>query len=414
MDRLLVENNFLEEEEKAKKIIAEQALVEDEPSHGSSSPVDIATTLPKAGFAKATLSRTLPAMVGYVQELNGPVGYVFGFRPKGTSGSTNAGNGTHVTNSNTPDNIEYQGTNGEVGPGAVSPGATTISVTNPLSNETSEDFMITRKKVQTGLREVKIDMTNEVEQDVISLFGAHFKELYYDFMDPGRTATLSRVAWFFFEYATTQMVKKTNTAFVNYLKNVGTDVGIAAGIDNVDKVIFALGEMQAKLYGAPRKKVAGRTWVIAAPEVASILSTTSEVLGDGFGEKQEDRYPRSAENTFVATIGNMDVYSSSDLANGEVIMGIIGNANTSSIYYCPYNEYMINSGADAYTGISNIFFRVRDTWVTNPLDTFDNTQPVAEQIGDNGYPPVDVDEDATLNNSDYIIKGTLTIPTVFA
>jgi len=413
MDKLLVENNFAEEIEKQKKLVIEM-LNEDEPSHGSSSPVDIATTLPKVGFAKATLSRTLPAMVGYVQELNGPVGYVFGFRPKGISGSTNAKDGVHVTNSNTPDGIEHQGTNGEVGPGQTSPGDTTISVTNPLSNKTSEDFMITRKKVQTGLREVKIDMTNEVEQDVLVLFGGHFKEMYYEFMSPGKTGVLDKVARFFFEYATTQMVKKTNTAFVNYLKNVGTDVGIAAGIDNVDKVIFALGEMQGKLYGAPRRKVAGRTWVIAAPEVASILSTSAEIAGGEFGEKAEDRFPRSAENSFVATIGNMDVYSSSDLGAGEVIMGIIGNANTSSIYYCPYNEYMINSGADAYTGISNIFFRARDIWVTNPLDTFDGTQPAAEVIGDNGYPTLDIDENAIANNSDYIIKGTLTIPTVFA
>jgi len=94
-------------------------------------------------------------------------------------------------------------------------------------------------------------------------------------------------------------------------------------------------------------------------------------------------------------------------------MGIIGNANTSSIYYCPYNEYMINSGADAYTGISNIFFRVRDDWVTNPLDTFTGTQPTPSSGADNGYPQVTVEENDDLNNSDYVVKGILTLPTVF-
>lgn len=400
--KLLFENNFVEEENKYQ---AELALLEDEPSHGSDSNSDIAKTVRKAGFAKATLSKTLPAMVGYVQPINGPTGYVFGFRPKGTVSGSNTG----VTNSNTPDNIETQGVNGEVGLGEISPGPTTISVLNPITNETSEDFMITRKQVSTGLREVKVDITNEVEQDVIALFGDNYADMYYEFLDPSTDGMLSKVASFFFEYATTQMVKKTNFDFVTYLDVVATPLGTAS-ITTTDSLVFALAEMQSKLYGPERKKVAGRTWAICSPDVASALSVSGEVFS-GWDEKAEDRVPQSLENTYVCTLGNMDIYSSTDLADGGVIMGIIGNANTSSIYYTPYNEYMIAGGADAYTGISNVFFRVRDDFVTNPLDTFNKAQPLASVGGSPEYPAVDVIEGT---NSDYIVKGILTLTTVFA
>ncbi len=408
-DQLLFENNFLEEEIKHEQALkALKVLEEAEPSHGSEAS-DIATTLPKAGFAKATLSKSLPAMVSYVQKLNGPVGYVFGFRPKGASGSTNDQDGVHVTNTNDPDNIESQGTKGEVGPGEVSPASTTISVLNPLTNETSEDFMIARKFVEAKLREVKIDMTNEVEQDVLALFGGHFDEKYYSFVDPTDNSNMEKVASFFFEYATTQMLKKTNAAFVTYLDDVATNVGTAP-ITSSDDLIFAVAEMQAKLYGGFRKKVAGRTWAICAPDVASAISTYADIYN---GASEEHKVsPTSAENTYVCTIGNLDVYSSSDMANGGIIMGILGNANVSSVYYTPYNEYMINSGADAYTGISNIFFRVRDSWVTNPLDTFSGTEPTPTTVDDSGYPDLTVVEGT--NNSDLLIKGTLTLPTLFA
>jgi len=402
-EKLLFENNFVEEENRAVALLEDDANgVVNEPSHGSSSNADVAQPIAKAGFAKATLSKTLPAMVSYVQALNGPTGYVFGFRPKGAAGSTNGQDGVHVINTNTPDAIETQG---DID--------TTISVLNPISNETSEDFMITRKLISTNMREVKVDMTNEVEQDVVALFGGHFAEMYYNFMAPGETDKKDKVARFFFEYAVTQMVKKTNQAFVEYLDQVATPLGTAT-ITDTDNLIFALAEMQSKLYGPLRKKVAGRTWAICSPNISSAISTMSESFS-GWDEEAEERIPQSLENTYVCTMGNMDIYSSTDLADGGVVMGIIGNANISSIYYCPYNEYMINSGADAYTGISNIFFRVRDDWVTNPLDTFSGTQPTPSTgAGDNGYPQVTVEENDDLNNSDYIVKGILTLPTVFA
>lgn len=414
--KLLFENNFIEEENRQQAELAELALLEDEPSHGGDSNSDISKTVGKVGFAKATLSKTIPAMVSYVQPINGPTGYVFGFRSKGVSGSD-----TGVANNNSIDNIEFQGTNGEYGEGATPPSGgtpippqfplddvTTISVLNPISSNTAEDFMITRKSISTKLREVKVDITNEVEQDVVSLFGDNYASMYYEFVNQDTENSMSKIASFFFEYATTQMIKKTNSEFMTYLDGVATPLGTAT-ITTTDSLIFALAEMQSRLYGQDRKKVAGRTWVICSPNIASALSVSGETFS-GWDKKQEDRAPRSLENTYVCTLGNMDVYSSTDLADGGVVMGIIGNANTSSIYYTPYNEYMIAGAADAYTGISNVFFRVRDDWVTNPLDTFTGTQPIPSAGSTPEYPTLDVNEGV---NSDYIVKGILNLSTVF-
>lgn len=368
MERMLFENSFYEK----------KSIVEAEPSHGGTETGDISKSSVKAGFSKSTLSRTLPALVGYVQPLNSPTGYIFGFRPKKSSGSD-------------PHEIQTISTEPD---GSI--------VKNPISHDTLEDFMIARKEVTASLREVKIDMTTSVEQDVLSLFGGHFEEDYHTFLDPTTEGKVEKVARFFFEYCATQMVKKTNKAFTDYLGTIASNLGTATlTVADSDKQIpFILGEMQSSLMGK-RSKVAGRFWIICSPAVAALISSYGDIF---HGEEAHLHSPSSTENTFVTTMGNMDIYMSPDVEAGTIYMGVLGNANVSSIYYNPYNEYMINGGADVRTGINNIFFRVRDAWSTNPVDTFGDTQPTA---GTN----IDVVESAA---SDFVVSAVVTVPTLLS
>ena len=386
MEKLLFENKFEEE-------IVEAELVEAEPSHGGTNTGDIATTVPKLGFAKATLSKTLPAMIGHVQKINAPSGYIFAMRPQGA-------NDTDGVDNLDPDNVETQG--------GVS---TTINVTGALPYDQALDSMIVRKSIETAMREVKIITTNEVEQDISNLFGTDFKERYNDYLDNieryrpmDTTSESDKLAKFFLDYGTTQMVKRTNNEFVTYLGTVAKPLGtmsLLATDDIASKLALALGQMQNTLMNG-RNKVAGRFWVIASPDVAAILSTIGDIYSTGT-EHVSKHPPTTDESTFVCSLGNMDVYMSPDLTAGKVYMGVLGNGNIASVYYTPYNEYMVHGGADAYSGQSNVFFRVRDAWATNPLDTFGGTQPTA---GSN----TDIAESAT---SDYIVSASITIPSVF-
>lgn len=373
MEQILFENNFYSDK------VNEVEIVEAEPSTGGSTALDVAKTERKSGFSKATLSKTLPALVGFVQPLNNPTGYVFGFRPKGAAGSDPHAVQTITTESETQGGV-----------------TTTTTVSNPIAHDTAEDFMITRKTIETGLREVKIDMTTSVEQDVLALFGGHFENKYHTFMDPSTTGKVDKVATFFFEYATTQMVKKTNKAFTDYLATVATDLGDATITDLTNGLGTGFAQMQSALMKG-RNKLAGRFWVICSPEVAGAVSTLGDIYNGK--ESEKDLNIGSEKNTYVCTMGNMDVYMSPDVAAGDIYMGILGNANVSSIYYNPYSEYMINGGADPYTGINNIFFRARDAWSTNPVDSFGDTQPVATTNNE-------IVESAA---SDYVVKANITV-----
>lgn len=373
MERMLFENTFED-----KIVEAKVDLVEAEPNHSGTSSADIANIEQKSGFSKATLSKTLPAMIGYVQPLNNPTSYIFGFRPKGAAGS---------------DPHEVQTTTTELDGSGVN---------SAIPHDTSEDFMIARKAVSTGLREVKIDMTTAVEEDVIALFGDHFEDKYHTFLDPSTEGKLDKVATFFFEYASTQMVKKTNAAFTTYLNTIASDIGVvtlASSDDSSTILSLVLSEMQSSLM-TKRKKMAGRFWLICSPEVAAMIST----LGDIFNgtSTAHNTAPSSIENTYVTTMGNMDIYMSPDVGAGDMFMGILGNANIASIYYNPYKEYMINGGADVYTGINNIFFRARDAWSTNPVDTFGDSQPASTTN----------DEVVESAASDYVVKANIIMPTV--
>lgn len=393
MEKLLFENKFDEFD----KVISGTNLTEAEPDHGGTTTGDIAHTVPKYDFAKATLSRTLPALVGYVQKINSPSGYVFAMRPQ--LGYDLIAPIPKGTDSLDPDNIEHQG--------GVD---TTIDVNGARGYEQAEDAMIVRKPVTTTMREVKIITTNEVEQDINALFGNNFAERYKDYLsvDEYEEGSLNteqdKLSYFFFDYGSTQMVSKTNKLFVDYLGTVATKLGtVSIALTDIltAKLSITLGQMEAALIGG-RKKVAGRFWVIADASIAAVLGSN----GTADNNEIPNRVPSTIENTFVATVGNIDVYASPDITNGTVYMGVIGGGNVSSIYYTPYNEYMVHGGSDPYHGQSNVFFRVRDDWCTNPLDTFGDTQPNATNSA--------IDETAVLNKSDYIVSAIVTIPTIFA
>ena len=392
MEKLLFENKFDVINE-----VVKTDIVEAEQDHGGTSTGDIAVTIPKFDFAKATLSRTLPALVGYVQKINSPSGYIFAMRPQ--SGYDAIGPVPKGIDPLDPDNTEYR-TVGNVPP------ETIISVNGARGYDQAEDAMIVRKAVTTTMREVKIITTNEVEQDINALFGNNFEERYMDYLSVPEYESGSvnleqkKLSKFFFDYGSTQMVKKTNKAFTDYLGTVATPLGtvdIALADILSAKISIALGQMQSALIGG-RKKVAGRFWIIADASIASILGSLSGISNDDI----PNRIPSTLENTFVTTVGNIDVYASPDITNGTVYMGVIGNGNISSIYYTPYNEYMVHSGDDPYHGQSNVFFRVRDDWCTNPLDTFTDAQPDSSNSA--------VTE--VTNRSDYVVKAVINIPNI--
>ena len=95
---------------------------------------DIANINPNLnGLAKPVTPKTIPEMISYIQPVNAPQGYVFGLTSKDKTAITPA---------------ELDG------------------------------LVITRKLVQTSLREVNISTTNEVEQDILSLFGKDFARFF--------------------------------------------------------------------------------------------------------------------------------------------------------------------------------------------------------------------------------------------
>jgi hypothetical protein len=84
-------------------------------------------------------------------------------------------------------------------------------------------------------------------------------------------------------------------------------------------------------------------------------------------------------NGFIGQFGDVKVYQYRGTrpdAEESIIMGFDGEMgpNTASIYYTPFKEYIIQGGDNYTTGQSTVFYRVRDAWDVNPLDTFDGSQ----------------------------------------
>ena len=322
---------------------------------------DIAKTAPKVGFAHSVASKTLPAVLGYVQPMNSPSGFIFAMK-KGP-----AVNQTSVEPFLKGD---VDGLNTDL----PTPGTAT-----------ADDLQITRKSVNTGMREVLIDCTNELTEDVQSLFGAEFndlfkKYLYYDGTDVdlddpfeidtnnAKESSDIKLSKFFIEFATWSMSRKTNTDFIGYLSQVATNLGTydVTTIDEIGNIKGVVAELKDKLYSGTGKT--GRTWVLASPKIIQyLLMTNTTFLPDNKLIRKGKRIATSEDYNYVFSSGEVDYYQDINIEN-KIYCGITGSASTSSIFYTPYKEYFVQGGEDYQTGQSNIWFKLRDAWTTNPLD----------------------------------------------
>jgi len=397
-EKLIFENMLVTEPTKP--------LTEAEPSHGSNTHdtghnIDGNTDGKKLGFARSVVSKTLPALISYIQPLDYPSGFIFGLRARG---------GIDTPIVMTPDNIEYQNTPAPYPPNAPQ---TTINVTEPYTggattnpypnhgtgHNTQQEMTVARKSINTNLREVVINTTNEVEQDIKALFGNDYQE-EMDIEQYGLGEKKS-IAKFFNEFAFSEMVKKTNLEFTVWLEKFASPVGtITLTGGETDKLLAVLGELQGELM-TKRGKMGGRMWVVVSPVIAGILSSVKGAYDNTVSDFTKVNRPNSYDNSYVTTLGNMDIYVSPYLTTANIIMGIVGGPNSSSVYYTPYKEYVVIGAGDVNTGHNNFFYRVRDDWETNPLDTFNGVEPSAGTE----VTPVD-------NASDYLVSATITYTSV--
>ena len=337
---------------------------------------DISRQERKALFSKSLASKTLPALIGYVQPITSPAAYVFGLKDRD-------GNDTTLTLPVVDPNNPAPVNNPEGTPD-------TASVTD-------RDLTIERKEIITGLREIMMNITNEVEQDINTLFAGDFASEYADYMlyGPNTDDTLST---FFIAYATWKMTQKTDEEFVKWLETRATNIGslVIPSYSEMDLVLGAIAELTEKLFLDNDRS--GSTWVIVPPRIASYLATTiganqdKELLKAVRDIKLDPISGQSADPiqaTAVLKMGNIEIYQSPDMTSPKMFAGIIGGPNESSIFYSPYTEYFVQGGSDYNTGQSNVFFRLRDTWTTNPLEveliSSENPRPSTTGVTTSSY-----------------------------
>jgi hypothetical protein len=335
---------------------------------------DIARTDPKVQFGKPTVSTTLPMLLGYTQKLNAPAGFVFGLTRRDKT------NIAGVTFPETPENPE--------------------DPANP------EDLVIIRKYVETQERQVVIGTTNEVEQDIMTLFGDDFNNLsgpdHAAIQQKSGPTERDKGAKYFMEYGEGNLGSKINTDFINYLQTAASNKG-SVTIDtynDMHKVLGVIGELREALSKSTGKN--GKPWIIVTPRIAAFISSTvgfiSHNKGDWYNKNRVD--PNTSINPYVGSYGDIDVYTMLPIGghpgsstpttetSGEIIMGYTGGPGISSIYYAPYKKYIIKGGSDAYTGQSSVFYKIRDIWTTNPQDTLDHSNTgttINEPNGDSKY-----------------------------
>ena len=353
---------------------------------GNTNTTDIARNAPIARLAQNAISKSLPYMIGYVQPISGPGAYAMGLTwkedTKIADAYANAALATRVT-----------------------PG------TNP-----QDDPVIVRQYIDTDIREVKLDLTNETAQDIEALFGDNFPENYDKFQKSGgevfgKGAILDELPKFFLTVGQQRMTHKINTDFTTWLESIASVKGTHTidSYDKMDEIIGVLGELRETLYKGTDKTA--RLWALVSPRIANFLAT---FYGTQFNSANAletgRRKPSDKENGYVFTMGDIAIYQSPMVAKkttdgsetytdqleatGEIYMGMTGGPDTSSVYYYPYKEYIVQGGGDYYTGQSNVFFRVRDTWSTNPLDTLDKKQQTPTTPKAN-------------KNSSYVVKANI-------
>jgi len=286
---------------------------------------DIANQAEATLLAQNAISESLPYMISFNQPLSSSAGYSFGLQQK--------------------DRTSFPGIPGD-------------------------DIVVIRKFIQTQVREVTLDLTNETAQDIQSLFGDDFKLNYDRFIQSGGElwdGPNGPLAKFFLSLAKQRMTHKINQDFINWLATQASPTGalIINTWAEMEQIMGALAEMREALFNLTNKD--GRVWIVTSPKIANFLATnygrfhsSAEVYEKG------KQVPSSTKHGYVRTLGDIEIYQDGNISD-KIYMGYLGPAGTSSVYYFPYNEYIIQGGEDYNTGQSNIFYRVRDQWETNPL-----------------------------------------------
>ncbi len=308
---------------------------------------DIAQQAKETSFVKNSISQSLPYMLGFNQPLDGPVGFIFGMKQR--------------QNTSMPGN--------------------------------ATDEVITRKFIETQTREIEMDITNEVVEDISRLFGTHFDDNFNKFQMSGGEVwdgPNGPLATFFLYIGMQRMTSKINTDFITWLSQISTMKGTAVitQYSEMAKIYGIIGELREALYKNTKKS--GRCWILVSPKIAAFLSSTlgSTMNNSADAYNQGKREVTNLENGYVLTMGDIEVYqynfygtpevtggTQADTEDAGVIyMGYTGGPGVSSIFYSPYKEYIVQGGEDYQSGQSNIFYRVRDEWSTNPLDTYDKSQ----------------------------------------
>jgi len=358
---------------------------------------DIAQQIPKSILARNVVSQSLPFMIGYVQPLNTPSGFVFGFKARSDTSITH--NDFPYSNQRGPsEGTTYH--SGESARTRIPADPMTDSDQDGLngaipaetaSNAPADDTdpVIVRRMVETETREVIFNLTNEVIYDIQKLFKDDFPNLLQKFIQNGgelygfpESDTDTGLKNFFLGQMMSVATKKINTDFINWANSTAKNIGTVTIPESKDMhLIFnAIGELRESLSEQTNKS--GSIFVITSPRIANYIAGTLGMTNSNGGYFLEKGKPNqnSHLNGFVGQYGDVKVYQyrgDRDFVGEEVmILGFDGEngPNTSSVYYHPYKEYLIQGGDDYQTGHSNVFYRVRDTWGTNPLDTFDQSQ----------------------------------------
>ena len=236
---------------------------------------DIARTDPKIQFGKPQISITLPILLGYTQKLNSPAGFVFGLQRRDK---------TSITHPDFPESPE-----------------------NPVDPVLPEDLVIVRKYVETEVREAAISTTNEIEQDIMALFGDDFNNLPGPdtaLQHKGEETESDKVAAYFLEYGEWNLISKINNDFVSYLQTAASNKG-SVTIDtynDMHKILGVIGELREALSKSTGKN--GKPWIIVTPRIAAFISSTvgfiSHNKGAWYNENRVD--PNTSINPYVGSM----------------------------------------------------------------------------------------------------------------
>ena len=326
---------------------------------GSTYTADIAQHAPKVAVAKTAISMSLPAMLGFNQPMNGPAGFVFGLVQRDETSITHSG-------------------------------------------AESEDQIITRKLIETGIREVKLQMTQEAMTDIQTLFGNDFDDNYKAFQRSGGEiwkGPNKAIAKFMLDVGMRRMANKINYDFIEWVQKTATIKGevTLSTYAETTNLYGAVGELREALYKATQKS--GKPFLLVSPRIAAFMSSTvGSTMSSGATSFELGRtMPKDQINGYVCTLGDIDIYqydfsniplpggltpkvkggmtpNTSSEDKGYMYIGYQGiDADSASVYYTPYTEYLVQT-QDYHTGQPTIFYKVRDAWCTNPLDTYDDSQ----------------------------------------